>query len=198
MHYLAVALAIIVAYFLGTFPSALLVAKANGVNIVEAGSGNPGASNVARTLGARKGAMVYGLDASKGALAAFLGLSISGVAGGYLAAAAALVGHVYPVTRRFKGGKGVATGSGAMSILQPLVSMGLLVLWFIVSKTTKKAALASLSATIGLPIAMAMRGAPGWEVTGVSVVGVLVVVRHIPNLRRLYSGHEHSLKGKGT
>ena len=72
------ALAVVAAYVLGTFPSAILIARANGIDIAKFGSGNPGASNVTRALGWRKGAWVYGLDALKGALAAGLGLWIDG------------------------------------------------------------------------------------------------------------------------
>ena len=115
-----------------------MVAKANGIDITAVGSGNPGASNVARALGMRKGAYVYGLDAVKGAVATGLGLAIFGNAAAFWCAAAAVIGHVYPITRRFAGGKGVATASGAMLVVHPFISLGLLFLWAVLSKTTKK------------------------------------------------------------
>lgn len=190
---MVVAGAVVVAYFLGTFPSAIMVAKANGIDVTREGSGNPGASNVTRLLGWKKGAWVYVLDASKGVLAVVLGRIVAGDAGGYLCAAAALLGHVYPVTRRFRGGKGVATGSGAMFVLQPMISAALAVVWFAVLKTTKKASLASLVVTIALPIGMIVRGSRAWEVLAMVGLGALVVIRHLPNLRRLRSGNEPSL-----
>jgi acyl phosphate:glycerol-3-phosphate acyltransferase len=109
------------AYLLGMFPSAVIVARASRVDITTIGSGNPGASNVARVLGWRKGALVLVLDAAKGAIAALIGLLARGWdsgpadprVAGYALGAAAIVGHVFPVTRRFRGGKGVATVTGA-------------------------------------------------------------------------------------
>jgi len=175
-----------------------MVAKANGVDITTVGSGNPGASNVARALGMKKGAYVYELDAVKGAVATALGLAVFGNAAAYWCAAAAVVGHVYPITRRFAGGKGVATGSGAMLVVHPLIGVGLAFLWAVLSKTTKKASISSLVITLLLPICIALAGKPGWEVAATAGIGVLVVIRHIPNLRRLRSGLEPSLPSKAT
>ena len=198
MHYFLVVLLAAAGYFIGTFPSAIMVAKANGIDITTVGSGNPGASNVARALGMRKGAYVYGLDAVKGAVATGLGLAIFGNAAAFWCAAAAVIGHVYPITRRFAGGKGVATASGAMLVVHPFISLGLLFLWAVLSKTTKKASVSSLIITFLLPICIAAAGAPGWEVGATIGIGILVVIRHIPNLRRLRSGLEPSLPSKAT
>ncbi|MEY3595416.1 MAG: hypothetical protein RL576_830 [Actinomycetota bacterium] len=198
MHYFLVVLLATAGYFIGTFPSAIMVAKANGIDITAVGSGNPGASNVARALGMRKGAYVYGLDAVKGAVATGLGLAIFGNAAAFWCAAAAVIGHVYPITRRFAGGKGVATASGAMLVVHPFISLGLLFLWAVLSKTTKKASVSSLIITFLLPVCIAAAGAPGWEVGATVGIGVLVVIRHIPNLRRLRSGLEPSLPSKAT
>ena len=198
MHYFLVVLLATAGYFIGTFPSAILVAKANGIDITAVGSGNPGASNVARALGMKKGAYVYGLDAVKSAVATGLGLAIFGNAAAFWCAAAAVLGHVYPITRRFAGGKGVATASGAMLVVHPFISIGLLLLWAVLSKTTKKASISSLVITVLLPICIAVAGAPGWEIAATVGIGVLVVIRHIPNLRRLRSGLEPSLPSKPT
>ena len=198
MHYFLVVLLATAGYFIGTFPSAIMVAKANGIDITTVGSGNPGASNVARALGMKKGAYVYGLDAVKGAVATGLGLAIFGNAAAFWCAAAAVIGHVYPITRRFAGGKGVATASGAMLVVHPFISLGLLFLWAVLSKTTKKASVSSLIITFLLPICIAAAGAPGWEVGATIGIGILVVIRHIPNLRRLRSGLEPSLPSKAT
>jgi glycerol-3-phosphate acyltransferase PlsY len=198
VHYFLVVFLATAGYFIGTFPSAIMVAKANGIDITAVGSGNPGASNVARALGMRKGAYVYGLDAVKGAVATGLGWAIFGNAAAFWCAAAAVIGHVYPITRRFAGGKGVATGSGAMLVVHPFISLGLLFLWAVLSKTTKKASVSSLIITFLLPVCIAAAGAPGWEVGATVGIGVLVVIRHIPNLRRLRSGLEPSLPSKAT
>ena len=109
-----------IAYLVGTFPSAMWVARANGVDIRQVGSGNPGASNVTRVLGWKRGIWVFVLDAAKGAVAAGAGLLIDGRAAGYVLGAAAIVGHVFPVWTKFRGGKGVATGAG-VALLPDLV-----------------------------------------------------------------------------
>ena len=193
MHFAIVALIAAVGYVLGTFPSAVMIARANGIDITAQGSGNPGASNVARTLGWKKGVLVYALDALKGVLAVVIGRLVAGDAGGYWCAATAIVGHVFPATRRFKGGKGVATGSGAILVLQPVLSVVLAVLWVSISKLTKKASIASLVVTIGVPVGMLISGTPAWEVLAMVGLAFLVVAKHIPNLRRLRAGTEHSL-----
>lgn len=190
MHYAVVAIVAAVGYLLGTFPSAIIVAKSSGVDITARGSGNPGASNIARTLGWKMGVLVYVLDALKGVAAVVIGRIVAGDAGGLWCAAAAIVGHMYPITRRFKGGKGVATGSGTTFVLQPIVSVFLCVLWIAVAKTTKKASIASLVVTIGLPVAMAISGTPAWEVLAIMGLAFLVVMKHVPNLRRLRAGTE--------
>ncbi|MEY2626844.1 MAG: hypothetical protein RJB08_603, partial [Actinomycetota bacterium] len=99
MHYAVVALVAVAGYFLGTFPSAIIVAKASGVDITSSGSGNPGASNVARTLGWKRGVYVYVLDALKGVAAVVIGRIVAGDAGGFWCAATAIIGHMYPATR---------------------------------------------------------------------------------------------------
>lgn len=198
MHYAVLAAVAVVGYLLGTFPSAIIVARANGIDITAQGSGNPGASNVARTLGWKKGMFVYLLDALKGVAAVVIGRIVAGDAGGYWCAATAIVGHVFPVTRGFRGGKGVATGSGSMLVLQPAVSVVLAAVWVVLSKTTKKASVASMVVTIGLPIGMGIIGTPAWEILAMAGLAFLVVARHLPNLRRLKAGTEHSLKQRAA
>lgn len=198
MHYAVLAAVAVVGYLLGTFPSAIIVARANGIDITAQGSGNPGASNVARTLGWKKGMFVYLLDALKGVAAVVIGRIVAGDAGGYWCAATAIVGHVFPVTRGFRGGKGVATGSGSMLVLQPAVSVVLAAVWVVLSKTTKKASVASMVVTIGLPIGMGIIGTPAWEILAMAGLAFLVVARHLPNLRRLKAGTEHSLNQRAA
>jgi acyl phosphate:glycerol-3-phosphate acyltransferase len=185
--------AIVAAYLLGTFPSAILVARSSGVDIESFGSGNPGASNVTRALGWRKGAWVYGLDALKGALAAGLGLALDGRPLAYCCGAAAIVGHMYPVFRRFHGGKGVATGSGVLVVLYPIVAPLAVGVWWLVSKLTGKAALGSVIAAALVPIALVIDGAPAWEFLAGAGLCALIVVKHTPNIKRMIRREEHSL-----
>lgn len=178
------------AYLLGCFPSAQMVARASGVDITRAGSGNPGASNVTRVLGWRKGVAVLILDAAKGAIAAGAGLLFADRAAAYSFGAATILGHVFPVTRRLRGGKGVASAAGVMLVLHPLVSAILGAAWFLISRYSGKAALASLTIVTVLPVGIALNGRPAWEVLATIAIGLLVMIRHVANLRRLWRREE--------
>jgi acyl phosphate:glycerol-3-phosphate acyltransferase len=185
--------AMLIAYVVGTFPSAILIARANGIDISTFGSGNPGASNVTRALGWRKGAWVYALDALKGVLAAGLGLALDGRPLAYWCGAAAIVGHMFPVFRHFRGGKGVATGSGVLFVLYPIIAPLSVALWWVVSRITGKAALASVVAVGLVPIALAVDGAPAWEFLATAALCALIVVKHTANIKRMIRRQEHTL-----
>jgi glycerol-3-phosphate acyltransferase PlsY len=185
------------AYLLGTFPSAELVARRRGVDISAEGSGNPGASNVVRVLGWKAGALVLGLDLAKGALAALVGLLIDGHLGAYVLGGAAIVGHMLPATRRFRGGRGVATGAGVMLVIFPLLTLGAAVLWGIVVRLTHKASLASITVVIAYPIGVALAGHSVTDIAVISALSLLVIARHASNLRRLLRGEELGLDPGG-
>jgi len=111
-----------VGYALGTFPSADVAARAatrGAVDLRTVGSGNPGATNAAKVLGTKWGIAVLVVDIVKGVVAGFAGLAIGGDGGAYLAATAAIAGHIFPVWSRFRGGKGVATSAGACLAVFP-------------------------------------------------------------------------------
>lgn len=182
-----------IAYLLGTFPSATLIARANGIDISAFGSGNPGASNVTRALGWRTGIWVYVLDAGKGAIAAALGLIADGRPAAYWCGAAAIVGHMFPVFRRFRGGKGVATGSGVLLIVQPLIAPLAVALWWLITRFTGKAAVGSIVAVGLVPLGLLALGRPAWEFAAVAGVCTLIVVKHSSNIVRLIRREEHSL-----
>ena len=188
-----VALLVPVAYFLGTFPSAALVARRRGVDVTAAGSGNPGASNTFRLLGWKAGALVFGLDALKGALAAGIGLAVDGHRGAYVLGVAAILGHMLPVTRKFKGGRGVATGGGVMLVLFPLLTIAMTVLWVVIARLTHKASIASITVAIAFPISVALAGHEAGDVAVITIMALLVVGRHLSNLRRLVKGQEYGL-----
>jgi glycerol-3-phosphate acyltransferase PlsY len=185
---LAVALLVPVAWLLGTFPTAMLVARVHGVDILREGSGNPGASNVARTLGWGWGTFVMAADFAKGALAAGAGLWIEGRLGAFALGSAAVVGHTFPLYR--KGGKGVAAAGGALTLLYPWIVLALAVVWVVIARVLHKASLASLLATIAFPIAVGFGGYDLWEAAAVSALAVLVIVRHAANIRRLLRHEE--------
>lgn len=194
----AVALAVVgAAYLAGTFPTALIVGRRLGFDPTATGSGNPGASNAYRVGGRRAGLLVFVGDMLKGALAAGIGLVVGGRPLGVAAGIAAVVGHIAPVTRRFRGGKGVATVAGMTIVLYPLLAPFVGLVWVLVAKLSGKAAMASLVAVVGLVAGVAIFGRPVWEVAAIGGLAVLVIARHWGNLVRMVRGTEHSL-GQGA
>lgn len=188
---LAVA-AIVASYLLGTVPSAIVVARSKGVDITSIGSGNPGASNVSRALGAKWGVLVFVMDAAKGALPSGLAL-LDGRPLAYACGAAAILGHVFPATRGFRGGKGIATGAGVLLPLHPPVIVGAALTWLVIMKSTKRASIASIVTVPVVLLAVLLRGTAGWEVASLVGIALLVETRHLSNIRRLFSGTEHSI-----
>lgn len=188
-----VVLLVPLAYLLGTFPSAELVARRNGVDVTAQGSRNPGASNTFRLLGWKAGALVFALDFAKGALAAGIGILVDGHLGAYVLGGAAIIGHTLPVTRRFKGGRGVATGAGVMFVIFPLLALAGAALWGVVVRITHKASVASITVMIALPIGVALAGHTATDIAVIAGLSLLVIARHWSNLRRLVRGEELGL-----
>jgi glycerol-3-phosphate acyltransferase PlsY len=186
-------LAVVVAYFIGTLPSAIIIARSKGVDITSFGSGNPGASNVARALGWKYGGMVFVLDAAKGAIPVAAMLSDRPIA--YLCGAAAILGHIFPVTRSFKGGKGIATGGGVLLPLHPPVMVGALITWLLIAKVGKKASVASIVVVPLVMVGLAVIGTPAWEIFAFIGLGVLIEIRHLSNIKRLITGTEPPVSG---
>jgi glycerol-3-phosphate acyltransferase PlsY len=186
-------LLIVPSYFLGTFPSAVMVARSRGIDITKVGSGNPGASNVSRTMGRKWGITVFALDALKGIIPALVGTFVAGddkVAYGMIAAS--VLGHMFPLTRRFKGGKGVATMAGAMFVMQPIISAILSVVWIVVLKISRKSSVASIALIIGLPLLAVLFDVPTWEIITMVSINALLLLRHADNIKRLLRGTELS------
>jgi acyl phosphate:glycerol-3-phosphate acyltransferase len=191
----AVLLLVPVAYLLGTFPAASVVARASGHDVLEEGSRNPGASNVYRLAGWKAGLLVLLADIGKGAVASGVGLAFDGHRGAYILGLAAVLGHVLPATRRFRGGRGVATAGGALLVVFPLIGLGLVVVWFLVARVLKKASVASIVVVVAFPVAVAITGGSWFDVVVTAVLAVVILARHLPNLRRLLRGQEHGLGG---
>ncbi|MFM7616537.1 MAG: glycerol-3-phosphate acyltransferase [Actinomycetes bacterium] len=186
---LLVAIACIPAYLIGTFPTAVLVSRARGRDVLHEGSGNPGASNVNRMLGWRAGLVVLLVDGLKGALAALVGLGLAGRPGAWALGAAAVVGHIFPIGRR--GGKGVATCAGFLLVLYPWFVLAFGVVFFVVARLLRKASIGSLIACIGFPVLVAVTR-PGWEALATTAMAALVLSRHRANIQRLLRGTELS------
>jgi glycerol-3-phosphate acyltransferase PlsY len=187
-------LAVVIAYFCGTIPTAIVVARSKGIDITTFGSGNPGASNVGRALGTRYFVLVMVVDAAKGAVPAAIMLGDRPVA--YACGAAAIIGHVFPVTRRFRGGKGIATGAGVVLAVQPLVMLAAFAAWLSVMKVSKKASVASIVSVPVVVVGFVVSGSPGWELWSIVGLGILVEIRHVSNIKRLLQRSEPTISNK--
>jgi glycerol-3-phosphate acyltransferase PlsY len=192
-----IALALVAAYVIGSVDFAVIVARMHGVDIRQVGSGNPGTSNVLRTLGRWPAAMVLIGDTLKGVIGAALGAWASG--GGplgpwaFAGGLAAVVGHCYPVFHRFRGGRGVATGLGVLFFTIPLVAIIDLLAWAVLTKLTKVASIASMT-VVALTIPLAIwQGVRGMSLVILLVTIVLVVWRHRSNIVRMVKGGEQKV-----
>jgi glycerol-3-phosphate acyltransferase PlsY len=159
-------LLIFVAYLLGSIPTGLLLARRAGIDPRRSGSGNIGATNVARSAGVRIGLATLAGDATKGALpvmtARWLGLGEQLAAS---AGVAAVIGHIAPIGLRFRGGKGVATALGALSVLAPWTAAACVAVFAGVAWRHRLVSLASILATITAPAVLLATGAPAATTT---------------------------------
>ncbi|MFO0969959.1 MAG: glycerol-3-phosphate 1-O-acyltransferase PlsY [Gemmataceae bacterium] len=204
---------LLAAYLIGSVPFGFIVARLRGVDIFKQGSGNIGATNVGRVLGRRFGALVFVLDFFKGMVPVLLGHWVAEhwpsapldefPAGSLETAAglAAFLGHLFPIYLRFRGGKGVATGTGVVAVLAPLPMVVAAVAWGLVVLAFRYVSLASIGAALVLVLAQLRlhAAAPSGFVADPRswfcvLAAVMVVVRHRTNIRRLVEGRENRLK----
>lgn len=197
----SLALAGLIAYLLGSIPFGLLLVKVRrGRDIRSEGSGNIGAANVARNAGLALGALTLLLDAGKGYLAVWLASRWSGGHALWMAVAAALavVGHIFPVWLRFRGGKGVATAFGAFLAISPEAIGAAAVVWIVVVLVRGYSSLGSIIAIAAMPALVygfyAPRHAPPISLmTSAIIVSLLVLTKHRANMERLIAGNEERL-----
>ena len=186
------AAAVIAGYLLGSIPFALIIARAwSGVDLRRIGSGNPGATNVVRASGLSAGLLVALLDILKGAASVLIAVRLADhpavpAAAGF----AAIIGHIYPVWLRFRGGKGVATACGVFAVLTPIAILPALAIFLVTVWLTKYVSLASLAATIVLPPVAFAAGSPAPSVTAAFAAAIIIVFRHRSNVTRLRTGTE--------
>jgi glycerol-3-phosphate acyltransferase PlsY len=186
------------AYFLGSIPFGLILAKLfAGSDIRKSGSGNIGATNVARVAGPAAGILTLVLDAAKGATAVWVAGRFTDQSSTVmtLAAVSALIGHCFPIWLKFKGGKGVATALGVFLMLAPWAAVGALFVFIVVSVAWRYVSLGSVSAAAAMPLLMyflwAPRHAPPLVVDfGTLFASALVIFKHDANLQRLVDGTE--------
>ena len=189
------ALILVMAYCIGSVPFALLLARRwSGDDLRRVGSGNVGAANVLRASGVRAGVVVALLDIAKGAASVLLAMRLSSDAGVPAAAGfAAIVGHIYPVWIKFKGGKGVATACGVFSVLTPLAAIPAFAVFIATAWTTRYVSLGSVLATVVLPPIAYAVGYSTATLMAACAVALLILFRHRGNLMRLRAGTERRL-----
>ena len=191
-------------YLLGCFPTGQLIARFFGVDITAAGSGNVGATNVARVIGKRAGLITLILDVFKGALAVILA-RLFFTQSFELPAWAGLVtvlGHCFSLSfilpEKLRGGKGVATALGVYLILAPQFALMGILTFIIVFTASKIVSLASISAAITLPLYLMLWGEGGRALLPLTLVSLIVIVRHRSNLSRLAQGKEPKFGNSGV
>lgn len=181
------------AYLIGSVDFGVIVPKMFGVDIYTQGSGNPGATNVLRSMGRKAAAVVVVGDMAKGLAAAMLGGLVVDKTTAFACAFFAVVGHCFPIWHRFRGGKGVATAGGAVFWLEPLLGLVLAVLWVALIAITRKASVGSLvNAMLYVP-GLWWFDNGGWSLAWAAATIGLVVGRHHANIRRLLTGAENRL-----
>jgi len=186
---------IIVAYLIGSIPFALILARRWGAaDLRRVGSGNLGAANVMRASGLAAGVLVAALDMAKGAASVWLAARVStGDAVPAAAGLAAIVGHIYPVWLRFRGGKGVATACGVFAVLTPLAIPPALAVFTAIVWLTKYISLGSVVASVVLPSLAYALGSPTPSVLAAIAASIIIVFRHRSNVLRLRTGTERRL-----
>ena len=188
---MATFLSVIFAYLLGSVPTGYILGSLAGVDVRKAGSGNVGATNVARVVGKRHGIFTLVADIAKGlvpvVIALYLGLTSTATA---LVGVVAFLGHLYPVFLRFQGGKGVATALGVFLGLSPWATLVLMPIFVLVILATRVVSLSSMVAAASAPIVFwLLTSSP--ILTGTSVfIALMIILRHRGNIQRLLSGTE--------
>ncbi len=193
------------AYLLGSIPFGFLIVKlVGGGDIRFRGSGNIGATNVAREAGALPGVATLLLDGAKGYFAVWLAGRVTNGNPRWmiLAAVLTIVGHTFPVWLRFQGGRGVATGAGVFLPICWQAVLGALIVWLVVLAFWRYVSLASISAAASLPLLVYLLYAPGHAPpesisAGASFAMLLIIARHRSNIIRLLRGTEPQFSFKG-
>lgn len=189
--------AIMAGYVLGTIPFGLLAGRLKGVDLRTLGSGNIGAANAFRNLGRGWGIAVMAGDIGKGVAGALIGRALTDDPWPILVGAAVMLGAIFPVWLRFRGGKGVAAGGGVMIGLFPLVALCLLPVWLLIVLLVRMTSLAGiLTALAFTPVALAFGYSWPYLVLA-GAMSLLVLVRHRANIGRLLAGTEERIELRG-
>jgi glycerol-3-phosphate acyltransferase PlsY len=182
---------ILFAYLLGSIPAGYIVGSLAGVNVQKAGSGNIGATNVARVVGKGQGLVTLVADVAKGFIPVFVSVKL-GLSGEALAfvGVAAFMGHLYPVFLKFRGGKGVATALGVFLGIAPMVSLILILVFVAVALGSRLVSLSAMLAAAAAPVMLWLFSYPLTLIGMSAFQAGMIIVRHRANIQRLRAGTE--------
>lgn len=183
-----IALAGIAAYFIGNISPSTILARRQGINIKEEGSGNAGTTNALRVMGKKAGAITCVIDILKGVAAVLIGLLFAGDMGAAACSLCVYLGHVWPMLYRFQGGKGVATTFGAVLVISPKIALAALGIVALLVLITKRMSVGSIAGAISLPI-LSFFIKPTYVPVAL-VICTIVVIKHRANIGRLIRGEE--------
>jgi len=186
--------ALVMGYLLGTVSASFIVGKlTKNIDIRKHGSGNAGATNTLRVLGLKAGLLVFFVDILKGVAAVLLGRLIVGDAGGMVAGAASVAGHIWPVFLSFKGGKGVATSFGVILVMFPAIAFIQFTVLITLVVFTRFMSLGSITAAVLLPILLVLFGYSWLYIVYGTALATLIVYLHKGNIARLLAGKENKI-----
>ena len=183
-----------ITYFIAAIPFGLLVARLKNINLREIGSGNIGATNVYRAMGAKYGILVFIFDAIKGGIPTYVATLVDpNPLFHILIGAIAVTGHSLSCYVKFKGGKGVATGAGVIIALSPIIGLVMIILAAILIYITRYVALTSIVCAIATPLLFYILKYPLAYVGIFAVIGIFIIIRHRSNIERLLKGTENKV-----
>lgn len=187
---------IVLGYLVGSISFARIVGRCYGLDITKVGSGNPGATNISRTLGRRAGALVFAGDFLKSALVVWCALRVSlpdnlGTYLGIFSMLAVIIGHNFPIFFKFRGGKGISPTMGGLLVLMPSSLIIGILAWGVIFYSTRFVSLASLFFAASLPVTAFAFGYPAPDVVFAGLICLMIFWRHRENIFRLYHGSEY-------
>jgi glycerol-3-phosphate acyltransferase PlsY len=189
-------------YLLGSMNFAIIISKAKyGSDIRQHGSGNAGMTNMMRTYGKSAAALTLGGDALKAILSGVIGYAVIGTYGAYIAGMFCILGHMFPVYYKFKGGKGVVTAYASILMCDPIVFLILIVIFVIIVAFTKYISLGSVMCMLLYPVILdrvhkIIYGATGAYVVIALFNALLIIFMHRENIKRLMKGNENKFSFK--
>ncbi|MDD2568718.1 MAG: glycerol-3-phosphate 1-O-acyltransferase PlsY [Clostridia bacterium] len=192
--FLSVVLIILVAYGLGSISFAYIITKwRTGKDIRDLGSGNAGFSNTLRVLDKKWAALVFLGDMLKGYLACLFGAWLLGPLGGVLGFGFVIIGHSFPFWLNFRGGKGIASGLGALLALMPTVAIIVLMIWIVLVIATRYISVGSVAACVAAPISAILLREPNIYIIFTTVIVAVIIYKHRGNIKRVLNGTESKI-----